>query len=184
MTLLDLSAIGGFVSGLAVLVSLVFLFFQLRQIAEQIKQTQSNQKAAISQGRTNRMGDISLRMADPALAGAVMKGISGGEKFSELELFQLMNVARALFLNAEDTYYQHENGLLEREAFEGYINALKLTFMAPGFRLGWQLSRASYGAGFVRFMDKLLEGTPTMARAMSDQLAQWNDAMGALKPSP
>jgi hypothetical protein len=37
MTLSDLAALGSFVSGLAVLVSLIFLWFQLRQMNEQIR---------------------------------------------------------------------------------------------------------------------------------------------------
>jgi hypothetical protein len=38
MSLSDLAALGSFVSGLGVLVSLVFLYFQLRQIGVQVKQ--------------------------------------------------------------------------------------------------------------------------------------------------
>lgn len=49
MSLSDLAALGSFISGLGVLVSLVFLYFQLRQIGVQVKQTEKNQRALISQ---------------------------------------------------------------------------------------------------------------------------------------
>jgi hypothetical protein len=51
MTLSDLAPIGSFISGLAVLVSLVFLCFQRRQVGAQVQQTELHQQASIRQGR-------------------------------------------------------------------------------------------------------------------------------------
>jgi hypothetical protein len=47
MSLSDLAALGSFVSGVAVLVSLVFLYFQLRQVGAQVQQAERNQQAMI-----------------------------------------------------------------------------------------------------------------------------------------
>src|SRR5215472_17064452 len=51
MSLSDLASLGSFVSGVAVLASLIFLFFQIRQMPEQVKRSEKNQQAAVGQGR-------------------------------------------------------------------------------------------------------------------------------------
>lgn len=50
MSLSDLAALGSFFSGFGVLVSLVFLYFQLEQIGSQVKQAEKNQRALITRG--------------------------------------------------------------------------------------------------------------------------------------
>ena len=55
MTLADLAALGSFVSGFAVLVSLVFLYFQLRQLNAQVLQGERNQRALLNQGVATRI---------------------------------------------------------------------------------------------------------------------------------
>ena len=49
MSLSELAEIGSFISGVAVLTSLIFLYFQLRQINQQVKQAEKNQQSAIRQ---------------------------------------------------------------------------------------------------------------------------------------
>jgi hypothetical protein len=50
MSLSALAEIGSFISGVAILSSLIFLYFQLRQINHQVKQAEKNQRSAIRQG--------------------------------------------------------------------------------------------------------------------------------------
>ncbi len=174
MSLSDLAAFGSFVSGVAVLVSLLFLYVQLRQIGKQIRQTEKNQKAAIGQGRTNRMVEISLRAAEPGLAPALVNAASNADDITPHQLFQLLNYSRALFLNAEDTYYQHAGGLLEDGPYEGFVNAIRGTVASPWMRYMWQASRGFYGPEFVRWMDGLAEQTPVGRPIAPDQqLRNW-----------
>ena len=65
MSLSDLAALGSFVSGLAVLVSLIFLYFQLRQVNRQVRQSEKNQLALMNQGVINRTSDIIRFAAEP-----------------------------------------------------------------------------------------------------------------------
>ena len=181
MSLSDLASLGSFVSGVAVLVSLLLLFIQLRQIGEQIRQAEKNQKAAIGQGRTNRMVELSLRAAEPGLSHALVNAYSNAPDISPLQLFQLFNYSRALFLNAEDTYYQHARGLLEDEPFEGFVSAMRGTIATPSMRYMWQSGRSLYGPEFTRWVDGLAEqvraAQPTVP---AEQLAFWKAAMSRL----
>jgi hypothetical protein len=181
MSLSDLASLGSFVSGVAVLVSLLLLYIQLRQIAEQIRQAEKNQKAAIGQGRTNRMVELCLRAAEPGLSQALTNASSNATDINPLQLFQLFNYSRALFLNAEDTYYQHARGLLEDEPFEGFVSAIKSTISTPSMRYMWQSGRYLYGPEFARWVDGLVEqvrvGRPIVP---DEQLALWKAAMSGM----
>ena len=74
MSLSDLASLGSLVNGVAVLVSLAFLYFQVRQVNQQIRRAEKNQRATIAQVRTNRTAEIGLRQTDPAVAMAFLRG--------------------------------------------------------------------------------------------------------------
>jgi hypothetical protein len=184
VTLSDLAALGSFVSGLAVLVSLIFLYFQIRQISEQVKQAEKHQRAAIGQGRVNRMVELSLRTVESEFGVAMANVLTNSEKLTAHELFQFLHYSRALFLNAEDTYYQHESGLLEEEQFAGFINALKYSLSAPALRMMWLGVRPAYGPKFAKFVDKLIQETPLDLPVVPEkQLSSWNAGMAAILAS-
>jgi hypothetical protein len=174
MSLSDLAALGSFVSGFAVLISLVFVYFQLRQVAAQIEQAEKNQRAAMGQGRTNRMVELALRTAEPGLSDALSHVLTNSARMTPHHLFQYLHYSRALFLNAEDTFYQHANGLLEREPFEGFSRAIAVTLANPATRLMWRAHRIAFGHAFVQFMDKVIENTPLDALVVPDkELERW-----------
>ena len=181
MSLLDLAALGSFISGFAVLVSLVFLYFQLRQVSQQVRQSERNQQAAIRQGRTNRLVDMSIAATEPSFAEAFTKGLAGDEDITNAQLSQFAYACTAMFRNAEDSFYQHEDGLLNESAFSGFLIEWKTTFVSPGIRLMWRRYRRTYGREFADFMDTLISETPV--RTISDALARWKTDIVAQKAS-
>jgi hypothetical protein len=181
MSLADLAALGSFVSGVAVLVSLGFLYYQLRQISEQVKQAEKHQRAAIGQGRVNRMVELSLRTVETEFGVAMANVLTNSKDVTAHELFQFLHYSRALFLNAEDTYYQHQSGLLEDEQFAGFINALKYSLSAPAIRLMWQGVRRAYGPKFVEFVDQLIKETQLDPPVVPEKLlAGWKENMAKM----
>ena len=60
MTFADLSSLGGFISGIAVVITLIFLLLQMRQ-------TDKNQKALLQQGRSARVTELILKRTEPEL---------------------------------------------------------------------------------------------------------------------
>jgi len=67
MSLSDLASLGSFVSGVAVLISLIYLALQVRQ-------AEKNQRSLMQQGQANRICDLLLRNSDPSLAMIYRKG--------------------------------------------------------------------------------------------------------------
>ncbi len=179
MSLSELAEIGSLISGVSIMISVIFLYFQLRQINHQVKQTQKNQQSAIRQGRAARTVGIVLTGTEPSLADAFVKGASGDEDISLTQLGQFEAVCRAIFVNSEGTFYEHKEGLLDQASFAGFVAGMKGSFCNPGFRAQWKNLRKNYASGFVAFMDKLLTETPATLRF--DILAQWRAAIAAEK---
>jgi hypothetical protein len=65
MSLSELAEIGSLISGVSIMTSVILLYFQLRQINRQVKQTQKNQQSAIRQGRATRTVGIVLTGTQP-----------------------------------------------------------------------------------------------------------------------
>ena len=181
MSLSQLAEIGSFISGVAILTSLIFLYFQLRQINHQVKQAEKNQQSAIRQGRATRTAGIVMAATDPSLADAFVKGTFGADDISQTQLTQFSAACRAAFVNSEDTFYQHKEGLLDKAGFESFVAGMKGTFHYPGFRAQWKSIRRNYGIEFVEFMDKLLAETPVMRSLDMDMLARWKAAIATEK---
>src|SRR3974377_32189 len=179
MSLAELAEIGSFISGVAILASLVFLYFQLRQINHQVKQAEKNQQSAIRQGRAARTFGIVLSGTNPSLADAFVKGAFGDEDISLTQLSQYSAVCRAIIINSEDTFYQHRDGLLDEASFVSFVAGMKGTFRSPGFRAQWKSIRRNHGSEFVEFMDKLIAETPVTPRI--DILARWEASIAAEK---
>jgi hypothetical protein len=146
MSLSDLASVGSFVSGFAVLTSLVYLALQVRQ-------TERNQQISIRHSRVSRTVDLHLSLADPAVADAWLHGLRSPEEITQTELSQFLNLCRAHFFHFEDSFYQREGGVLNDEAFETVVAGARLTSRSPGFRAAWKMARPNFGGRFLSFMD-------------------------------
>jgi hypothetical protein len=149
MSLSDLAAFGSFVSGVAVLTSLIYLALQVRQ-------TERNQQISIRHSRVSRTVDLHLALADPAVADAWLHGSLSPEEVTQTELSQFNHLCRAFFFHFEDSFYQREEGLLNDEAFETVVAGVRLLARSPGLRAAWKLARPNFGGRFLEFMDGLI----------------------------
>jgi hypothetical protein len=161
MSLSDLAALGSFISGFAVLISLIFLYFQLRQIGQQVAQAERNQQASIQQTRTNRLVDLYLRAAaDSSLSEAIGRALAGSDDLTANQWRQFIAFSRASFLSGEDAFYQRKHGLMQEDAFENLVGYTKTTLVQPAVRLAWRRLRSNFGREFVAFFDKSIVEIP------------------------
>ncbi len=170
MTLSDLASIGSLVSGIAVLVSLVYLSLQVRQ-------AERNQQASIRTARASRTMDLFMSCNETAVAEAVLKGMRGADDISETQLFQFTNYGAARFLNAEEAFYQHREGQLNDFYFDGVTSGLRLSFALPGMRALYRRQRSLFGREFVEYADSVLATTPVVRS--SSQLSTFKDDVAA-----
>lgn len=172
MTLSDLASIGSFVSGCAVLVSLMFLTVQIRQ-------ANKNQRAIVQQGRATRIADFLLHVAEPSLLPAWSAGLRGDPDIGPERHFQFMSIARARFISFEDSFLQRRSGLMGEGVFNGHMNAFRQVFNAPGLRAAWKLTRTSYDPDFARYVDGIArEPLGDSAPSLQQWLLAVDDEMG------
>jgi hypothetical protein len=152
MSLSDLAALGSFVSGFAVLVSLIYLALQVRQ-------TKRNQQISIRHSRASRIVELQLALADSAVADAWLHGSWSPQEITRTEVSQFMNLCRALFFHFEDSFYQREEGLLNDDAFETVVAGVRLSARSPGWRAAWKMARPNFGGPFLAFMDGVVAGS-------------------------
>jgi hypothetical protein len=171
MTLSDLASIGSFVSAIAVVISLVYL-------ASQSRQARSHQPAAIRAERASRLAMMNTAAEDPSIADAIMKGLQGSGDISVTQYAQFTHFCRASFYNAEDTYFQHSQGLISDQAFASFIASVKgWAARAPGIRACRKQFRGLFVSEFADWMDRTLaevEPAPPI-----DTFAQWRSLVDA-----
>jgi hypothetical protein len=169
MSLSDLASLGSFISGVAVLISLIYLALQVRQ-------AERNQRALMQQGRANRITDVRLRLADPGIAETYHRALRGGD-LTAVEFSQFNNVMRAELAARQDVFMQHRERLMHEEAFEMVILTTRDLMSNPGARAMWKRLRANYPASYRDFVDKIMREAPI--RRADDDLAEWKDAVAA-----
>lgn len=149
MSLSTLASLGSFVSGFAVLISVVYLALQVRQ-------TERNQQISIRHSRVSRTVELHLALADPAVADAWLHGSGSPQELTRTELSQYIHLCRAYFFHFEDSFYQRQEGLLNDAAFETVVAGVRLSARSPGWRAAWSIARPNFGGRFRDFMDGLV----------------------------
>jgi hypothetical protein len=153
MSLSDLASLGSFVSGLAVLISLVYLALQVRH-------AEKYQRAQITHTRTTRGIDIQTNFSAPGLAETVMRARKGATDLTEGELYLFTAYQTALFAHWEDSFYQHADGLMSERAFGTATNLMTAALTNVATRVAWRRSGSAFDAEFRGFIDGLQEKAP------------------------
>jgi hypothetical protein len=178
MSLSDLASLGSFISGAAVLLSLIFLYYQLRQLSAQVKQTEKYQQTLVKQARTTRVMEVNARLADADFASVNLRVMTNAKNLTLAEWSRFNAHARAIFQNGEDTYSQHRRGLLHADDFDGFVRALGWTFRGPGLRVAWKTHRASFPEPYAAFVDEIVAASP-VAAPNPETLHRWKADMAA-----
>jgi hypothetical protein len=160
MSLSDLAALGSFFSGLGVLVSLVFLYFQLRQIGAQVAQSEKNQRAMMNQGALAGTRDIIRAFAEPHAAALMSRVVAGERDFTGPELYQLSMLLRQSLIGMQDALFQHREGLIDEGTLENAFRANRSTLAQPVFRSIWLQSRETFAPEVASRVDKLIADRP------------------------
>ena len=134
MTLSDLASIGSFISGIAVLISLIYLSFQIRQ-------NTLSQHATARQHVQGFMRQHQKLLMDPGLASIFLRGLNGQEGMTEVELMQYHAMVRDWISFHEESKWLGARGMLDSEARSSADGGLRVMLRYPGFRAAWRLSR-------------------------------------------
>jgi hypothetical protein len=178
MSISDIAALGSLISSVAVLTSLILLYFQLRQLTAQVKQADQYQQTLVKQARTSRVMDVNARLADADFAKVYLKVTMNADDLTLSDWSRFNAHARAIFQNGEDTYSQYRRNLLHKDDFDGFALALQWTFRSPSLRVAWARHRASFPAPYAAFVDQIVAETPVVPVG-ADVLERWKADIAA-----
>src|SRR5579864_47604 len=152
MSLSDLASLGNLVGGIAVMASLAYLALQVRQNTK-------HTRALIDTNRATRVQDFNLRMfhASDTTLDACLAGGRADSNMSEAQLLRFYSFCRASFFDAQDTFRQHQEGLLSKDAYDGLIAIMRTRFSEPGMRAGWAVQRDTFSSEFRSLIDLLVQ---------------------------
>jgi hypothetical protein len=163
MSLSDLASLGSFASGAAVLISLIFLYFQLRQLNAQVLQAERNQRSLLNQGVATRTIDSLWRGSEPIISELNARIIAGDTKFSATELGQLRIYLRMRLTTLQDGYVQLRSGLIDQLTFDNVVAGTKPLLSQRVFRAIWLNHRLSFGPEWQAYVDELIAEIPLAA---------------------
>ena len=63
----------------------------------------------------------------------------------------------SLIRQFEDLFFQHEQGALRDEAWEGWLFSIRQTVKRPGFLSFWATRRRAFSASFIKLIDGEIE---------------------------
>jgi len=162
MALSDLAAIGSFVSGIAVVISFIFLALQVRQANQ-------NQRSLIQQARTGRNVEILLKMADVPISELLAKAESDPASLSEAKIWSFYGFVGAVFWSYEDCFMQFHAGTLHAGSWQSDVATLERILAYPAFRVIWRMVRDGMSGGYRDYIDSL------MSKIVPDPSARYSD---------
>jgi len=153
MTLTDLASLGSFVSGVAVVVSFVFLGLQIRQ-------NNRNQRSLIQQGRADNSLDLMLRLTEPHLQESMMRGRAGDLTMTPAQIDAFVRAWIATFSIWEDSYMQRQAGTIDRASLAADAANHRVYLSYPGCRAAWRTVRGQFTGAFRDYLDAMVSETP------------------------
>jgi len=167
MTLADLASIGGFVSGIAVVITLIFLLLQMRQ-------ANLNQRALMQQMRSARVSDLLLKATEPHLCENMNRAFANDLSMNDEQVRSFFMFVLASLENWQDSYFQFRSGTLDAASFASDVAILRIWAPLPPFRAVWQTIRDGYGSDYRDYIDGLLREMKPIILASSNE-ARWRE---------
>lgn len=149
MTLEQASLVAQVVSAVAVIASLIFVGFQLRQATAAIRASSSVAHAAL-------YTDLVHSIIDNAdFAQIWSEGLADPKVLSEAEWTRFVAYASALFRQYESSRVQWQNGRLDAEHWHTIEKQATTFGNLPGLKAAWRLRSHWYSPGFREWFENL-----------------------------
>lgn len=154
MDLDSLANLGEFVGGIFVLVTLIYLAYQIRQNTRSLR---IENHARVLE----RMSNVQSRLAvDPELNHIFMVGAEDPARLTRAERIRFAWALYEMFGAAEFMYHQSRERALPAEVWARWEATLGWWMSHPGIRAWWTTKPAPLAKDFEAFVAKMMQGGP------------------------
>ena len=159
MTLETLANLGEFISGIVVVLSLVYLAFQVRQNTQSLR-TENYARAL------DRVSAMQARLSeDPDLAAIFDRGLRDTGALTPEQRIQFTWAFYEMFGAFEFMYHQSEAGALQADVWERWSATLTWWISLPGVQAWWRAKPTPFSSSFSAFVESRLSAGPPDAGA-------------------
>jgi hypothetical protein len=148
MTISDLASVGSLISGLGVLISLLYLASQvrlgMRATRSQIHQNILTGWLGLSDLVATNARTFSAGIAATAETFAAM---------SDADKLAYIAVIFVFFKHFENSFLQYQEGVIRSEDWNAWTNQMLMYWKMPGVQLFWKMRRDAFSPAFVRFVE-------------------------------
>jgi hypothetical protein len=164
MRLQDLGAIGDLIGGVAVVVSLIYLAYQIRQNSKQIEQNSRHVEASMYHATNDAFNRWFALIAQDADLAALWHRTAAGEALKDEELMRVHALLSMLFLSYENNFQQIRLGSVTRETFEIARPAIAAVMSRPVVQAWWKRQGAQLLTPEFRLAIQALVSEANLAR--------------------
>ncbi len=152
MTLQDLGNIGEFLAAVGVIVSLIYLAFQIRQNTSSVRTSMIHDSAS-------RAGDLTITIAEhKELAHIMRTGMGGLEHLEDDDdRFRFILLLSAIFRQYDDQFFQYRAGTITSESWDTWRYSIRVQLSRPSFPPFWKIRRLTFTEPFRQFVEAELE---------------------------
>jgi|SRR5665213_974665 len=159
MSLSDLSSIGSLISGVGVIISLIYLSLQIRQ-------SSLNQQATIHHDRVARMQEFTASIASNRESmDCWIRGNAGDDTLDSNQACRYGILVFADMLLFQEYFHQHREGMLNTARYSTNLRLLGSQCPELGFRAAWHTMAPLFEPRFVASVNQLMQETPLTENA-------------------
>jgi hypothetical protein len=154
VTLNELGSLGEFISGIAVVVTLIYLAVQIR-----------HNTRAVRSSMHHAMIESTLRIAesvsDTADVGRiVLKADEDFDNLTKEERIRFEAYAERVFNNFESVFYSYRNSMIEEDLWESWESSYLADVSRSAMRRYWQEERPQHLRDFMDFVEEFYRTHP------------------------
>jgi hypothetical protein len=149
-----LGSLGEFISGLAVVVTLIYLALQIRYNSRAVRSSMHQD-----------MVESTLRIAEslsdnPDVGRIVLKADEDYGSLTKEEQIRFEAYAERVFGNFESVFYSYRNSMIEEDLWESWESSFLADISRDSMRRFWQDERPLHLRDFMNFVDKYYQTHP------------------------
>jgi len=147
VTLNELGSLGEFISGLAVVVTLIYLALQIRHNTRAVRSSMHQDMV----GSTARIAESVSDNAD--LGRIVLKADEDYDNLTKGEFIRFEAYAERVFGNFESVFYSYRNSMIEQDLWESWEASYLADISRNAMRRFWHEDRPMHLRDYMDFID-------------------------------